>query len=90
MGSGRQLQFRRALWKPYTKNSVSLIFVIDVSEPKRYPEGRTYRQKILSFTHLETFPLGKIKGNNYCRRKSWRKLNMQDKWFNNEKVSKLS
>jgi signal recognition particle receptor subunit beta len=51
------MQFRRTLWDMYTKNSVGLIFVVDVSDPKRYPEVRINLQRMLSLTHLENLPL---------------------------------
>lgn len=54
---GGQMQFRRNLWNMYTKNSVGLIFVVDVSDPKRYPEVRINLQRMLSLTHLENLPL---------------------------------
>lgn len=54
---GGQLQFRRALWKMYTKNSVGLIFVVDMSNPRRYPQARLSLRRILEFTHLQKIPL---------------------------------
>jgi small GTP-binding protein len=54
---GGQLQFRRTLWDMYTKNSVGLIFVVDLSDPTRYPEVRINLKRILSMTHLENLPL---------------------------------
>ncbi len=54
---GGQLQFRRSLWDMYTKNSVGLLFVVDVSNPRRYPEVRINLKRMLSMTHLENLPL---------------------------------
>jgi small GTP-binding protein len=54
---GGQMQFRRALWKPYTENSVGLIFVVDVSNPKRYPDVRISLTNVLSLSHLQNLPL---------------------------------
>ena len=54
---GGQLVYRRALWEMYTKNSVGLIFVVDVSDPKRYPEVRLTLQRVLSLSHLDNLPL---------------------------------
>jgi small GTP-binding protein len=54
---GGQIQFRRALWVMYTKNSEGLVFVVDVSNPKRYPEARQSIQRMLSLSHLEGIPL---------------------------------
>lgn len=54
---GGQLQFRRALWDMYTKNSVALIFVVDVSDPMRYPEARLSLRTMLKLNHLQNLPL---------------------------------
>ncbi len=54
---GGQIQYRRALWKMYTKNSVGLIFVVDVSDPMRHPEVRTNIRRMLSLSHLDNLPL---------------------------------
>jgi len=54
---GGQLQFRRALWEMYTKNSKGLIYVIDLSDPARFPESRNYLWRMLRMTHLKNIPL---------------------------------
>jgi small GTP-binding protein len=54
---GGQLQFRRALWEMYTKNSAGLIYVIDVSDPARYPEARNNLWRMLKMNHLQNVPL---------------------------------
>lgn len=54
---GGQLQFRRALWDTYTKNSVGLIYVIDASNPARFPEARLNLRTMLEKTHLKGIPL---------------------------------
>ncbi len=54
---GGQIQFRNALWKTYTKNSVGLIFVIDIKDRMRRPEVRATLQKILEYRHLDKIPL---------------------------------
>ncbi|MHA1978703.1 MAG: ADP-ribosylation factor family protein [Candidatus Hodarchaeales archaeon] len=54
---GGQLQFRRALWEMYTKNSKGLIYVIDLSDPARFPESRNYLWRMLKMTHLKNIPL---------------------------------
>lgn len=54
---GGQLQFRRALWEMYTKNSAGLIYVVDVSDPARYPEARSNLWRMLKMTHLKDIPL---------------------------------
>jgi hypothetical protein len=37
---GGQIQYRKALWEMYTKNSVGLLYVIDANDPARFPEAR--------------------------------------------------
>ena len=54
---GGQLQFRRALWEMYTKNSKGLIYVIDLSDPARFPESRNYLWRMLKMNHLKNIPL---------------------------------
>jgi small GTP-binding protein len=54
---GGQLQFRRALWKMYTKNAEGLIYVVDVSDPARYPEARTNLWRMLKEEHLKKVPV---------------------------------
>jgi len=54
---GGQLQFRRALWEMYTRNSKGLIYVIDLSDPARFPESRVYLWRMLRMTHLKNIPL---------------------------------
>ena len=54
---GGQIQFRKALWEMYTKNSVGLIYVIDVSERVRYPEVRLNLWTMLEKIHLQGLPL---------------------------------
>ena len=54
---GGQLQFRRALWEMYTKNSAGLIYVVDVSDPARYPEARSNLWRMLKMNHLKDIPL---------------------------------
>lgn len=54
---GGQLQFRRALWEMYTKNSAGLIYVIDVSDAARYPEARNNLWRMLKMNHLQNVPL---------------------------------
>lgn len=54
---GGQIQFRRALWDTYTKNSVGLIYVIDISDPARFPETRLNLWTMLEKTHLKGIPL---------------------------------
>jgi small GTP-binding protein len=54
---GGQLQFRRALWEMYTKNSKGLIYVIDLSDPARFPESRVYLWRMLRMNHLKNIPL---------------------------------
>jgi len=54
---GGQMQFRRTLWPMYTKNSVGIIFVVDLNDPRRNPEVRSNLKKVLSLTHLENLPL---------------------------------
>ncbi len=54
---GGQLQFRRALWEMYTKNSAGLIYVVDVSDPARYPEARSTLWRMLKMNHLKDIPL---------------------------------
>jgi len=54
---GGQLQFRRALWEMYTKNSAGLIYVIDVSDPARFPEARNNLWRMLKMNHLKDIPL---------------------------------
>ncbi len=54
---GGQLQFRRALWEMYTRNSKGLIYVIDLSDPARFPESRVYLWRMLRMNHLKNIPL---------------------------------
>jgi len=54
---GGQLQFRRALWEMYTKNSAGLIYVIDISDPARFPEARNNLWRMLKMNHLKDIPL---------------------------------
>ena len=54
---GGQLQFRRALWEMYTKNSNGIIYVIDLSDPARFPESRNYLWRILRMNHFKNIPL---------------------------------
>ncbi len=52
-----QLQFRKPLWEMYTKNSAGLIYVVDVSDPARYPEARNNLWRMLKMNHLKDIPL---------------------------------
>ncbi|MFX0206465.1 MAG: ADP-ribosylation factor-like protein [Candidatus Hodarchaeota archaeon] len=54
---GGQIQYRRALWDMYTKNSVGLIYVIDLSDPERFPEARLNLWTMLEKIHLQGLPL---------------------------------
>jgi len=57
---GGQLQFRSALWEMYTKNSaglIGLIYVMDVSDPARFPEVRNNLWRMLKMNHLKDIPL---------------------------------
>jgi ADP-ribosylation factor-like protein 1 len=54
---GGQMQFRNALWDMYTKNSVGLIYVIDASEPARFPEARFNLWTMLKKINLQGLPL---------------------------------
>jgi small GTP-binding protein len=57
---GGQLQFRRALWEMYTKNSAGLIYVVDVSDPARYPEARSNLWRMLKMNHLKEIFANKV------------------------------
>ena len=41
----------------YTKNSVGLIFVVNVGAPQRFPEAKLYLHQMLDLSHLQNCPL---------------------------------